>query len=96
MIVAHERCHLCGHVANFMMDDEAVLLREAKCENCGASIRNSDTAGEFLNHMHELDSDLISVRKRLTDVRILNACSSGYIHEALKELPNYTCCEYFD
>lgn len=96
MIVAHEKCHLCGRVVNFVMDDEAVLLREAKCENCGASIRNSDTAGELLNYIHVSDGDLLSVQKRLANVRILNACSSGYIHEALKELPNYTCCEYFD
>lgn len=96
MIVTHEKCHVCGHIVDFVIDEEAVLLREAKCEYCNASIRNSDTAGELLNYMHVLDGDLISALRRLTDVRILNACSSGYIHEALKELPNYTCCEYFD
>lgn len=96
MVVANEKCHICGAIADFVIDDKAVLLREARCSHCGASVRNSDIAGELLNYIDEPDGDLISMAERLSGLSILNACSSGYIHNALKDLPKYTCCEYFD
>ncbi len=96
MVVANEKCHICGAIADFAIDDKAVLLREARCSHCGASVRNSDIAGELLNYIDEPDGDLISMAERLSGLSILNACSSGYIHNALKDLPKYTCCEYFD
>ena len=96
MKVVNEKCHLCGKTADFVIDDKAVLLREAKCECCGASIRNSDVAGEILRYIHAPDEALESAADKFAGVRILNACSSGYIHDALKGLDEYTCCEYFD
>lgn len=96
MIVTNEKCHICGEIVDFVVDDKVVLLREAKCSNCKASIRNSDVAGEILNYIDELDGDLISMAERLSGLNILNACSSGHIHNVLKNLPNYTCCEYLD
>ena len=51
MVVAHERCQICGKMVDFLMSDDEVLLREAKCSHCGASLRNSDTAGEIIRHI---------------------------------------------
>lgn len=96
MIVTNEKCHICGVTTDFVIGDNDVLLREAKCSNCGASIRNSDVAGELLGYINEWNSDLTSMTGRLSGLNILNACSSGYIHNALKNLPEYTCCEYLD
>lgn len=96
MIVTNEKCHICGATTDFVIGDNDVLLREAKCSNCGASIRNSDVAGELLGYINEWNSDLTSMTGRLSGLNILNACSSGYIHNALKNLPEYTCCEYLD
>lgn len=96
MKVAYEKCHICGETTNFIINDKAVLLREAKCDCCGASIRNSDVAGELLRYIHAPDEALESAADQFAGVRILNACSSGYIHDALKDLDEYTCCEYFD
>lgn len=96
MKVAYEKCHICGKTTNFIINDKAVLLREAKCDCCGASIRNSDVAGELLRYIHAPDEALESAADQFAGVRILNACSSGYIHDALKDLDEYTCCEYFD
>lgn len=96
MIVTNEKCHICGVTTDFVIGDNDVLLREAKCSNCGASIRNSDVAGELLGYINEWNSDLTSMTERLSGLNILNACSSGYIHNALKNLPEYTCCEYLD
>ena len=96
MVVANEKCHVCGKITDFIIDDKAVLLREAKCSHCGASIRNSDVAGEILNFIQLPDADLVSASNELAKRSILNACSSGYIHNALKDLPEYTCCEYLD
>lgn len=96
MIVTNEKCHICGATTDFVIGDNDVLLREAKCCNCGASIRNSDVAGELLGYINEWNSDLTSMTERLSGLSILNACSSGYIHNALKNLPEYTCCEYLD
>lgn len=96
MVVTNEKCHICGATTDFVIGDNDVLLREAKCSNCGASIRNSDVAGELLGYINEWNSDLTSMTERLSGLNILNACSSGYIHNALKNLPEYTCCEYLD
>lgn len=96
MIVVNEKCNICGELADFVIDDKAVLLREAKCNHCGASIRNSDVAGEILCYIQAPEDALESAADKLAGIRILNACSSGYIHNALKDLNEYICCEYFD
>lgn len=94
--VAHGFCPLCGTESSFMISEDAVLLREAKCGHCGASLRNSDVAGEILkqfgNGKASVLTDLVKERPSL---KILNACSSGCIHEALKAHPGYVAYEYY-
>ncbi len=96
MIVTREMCKVCGKKTDFVIEDGAVLLREAKCSCCGASIRNSDIAGEILQYIGEEEGGLINHLSALSQYKILNACSSGYIHNVLKNLENYTCCEFFE
>lgn len=96
MNVTKETCQLCGKISDFTIEDNAVLLREAKCCNCGASLRNSDVAGEVLRFISGNNHGLVNQLEALDKYRILNACSSGFIHNALKNLDNYTCSEYFD
>lgn len=40
--VCKEKCYCCGKESNFLIEQSATLLREAACEHCGASLRNSD------------------------------------------------------
>lgn len=96
MVVLKEKCQICGKVSRFCIADDAVLLREAKCENCGASIRNSDVAGEVIRYISGDESGLIDQGEKIEKYSILNTCSTGYIHEVMKDLTNYTCSEYFD
>ncbi len=96
MVVAHERCQICGKMVDFLMSDDEVLLREAKCSHCGASLRNSDTAGEIIRHISGNQTGLRNQQERLSKYKILNTCASGYIHGALKNLDGYTCSEFFD
>ncbi len=94
--VAHGFCPLCGTESSFMISEDAVLLREARCGHCGASLSNSDVAGEILkqfgNGKASVLTDLVKERPSL---KILNACSSGCIHEALKAHPGYVASEYY-
>lgn len=96
MIVTRERCQICGNVADFLISDDSVLLREAKCEHCGASLRNSDVAGEIIKYISGKDIGLKNQLERIANYKILNACSSGYIHNALKQMDSYICSEFFD
>lgn len=96
MVVAKEKCKVCGKVSEFKINDEAVLLREAVCEHCGASIRNSDVAGEIIRFISGDDAGLMDRGQEIGKYEILNTCSTGYIHNALKDFDNYTCSEYFD
>ena len=96
MNVTRETCQICGKIADFTIEDNAVLLREAKCSNCGASLRNSDVAGEIIRYISGKKLGLLNQLEDLSKYKILNACSSGYIHDALKNLDNYTCSEFFD
>ncbi len=97
MVVIREKCNLCGEISEFVIDDDATLLREAKCSNCGASIRNSDTAGEVLKVFQNRVDSLYELGKMdLGNGLILNTCSSGAIHNALEGSKNYICGEYFE
>ena len=96
MVVAKERCQVCGNISEFKIADDAVLFREAICEHCGASMRNSDVAGEIIRFISGNDTGLANQGQEIGKYEILNACSTGYIHNALKDFDNYTCSEYFD
>lgn len=96
MNVTREICQVCGKNADFVIEDNAVLLREAKCSNCGASLRSSDVAGEIIRNISGKKLGLVNQLEELGKYKILNTCSSGYIHNALKNLDNYTCSEFFD
>ena len=96
MVVTREKCQVCGKIADFQIADDAVLLREAKCSHCGASLRNSDVAGEIIRYISGKNIGLINQQENLEKYVILNACSSGYIHEALKQMDHYICSEFFD
>lgn len=96
MIVSTERCSICGEIHDFVLDDGVTLLREARCKGCGASIRNSDTAAAILEFLGKKSKALVELSdKDLDGVLILNTCSSGSIHNALKRFPGYICSEYF-
>ncbi|WP_342757077.1 methyltransferase domain-containing protein [Kineothrix sedimenti] len=95
MIIAREVCQICGMLTEFKAEDEVVLLREATCVHCGASLRNSDVAGEVIAYIRGENTGLKNQKEKLDKYRILNTCSSGYIHNALKGCEGYTCCEYF-
>jgi len=96
MIIADEKCYVCGKITKFTIDDRAVLYREAMCENCGANIRNSDTAKTIVSKLLKKDICLQEAICDLKSFKILGTCSSGSIHSVLKQLPGYICGEYFD
>ena len=85
--VTKEKCQVCGKEALFVIDESATLLREAICNNCGASIRTSDIAGVIGRIVKKVNTDKF---------RILNLSSQGKIHEIYNHLEGYTCGEYFD
>ena len=95
MIVTKERCFICGGEHDFVIDDKATLLREAKCTNCGASVRNSDTASEILSYINVKSRSLSDLSDDdINPYLILNTCSSGPIHKALEKYRTYICSEY--
>lgn len=97
MIVSREKCFVCGQIQDFLIDDGATLFREAKCKNCGATIRNSDTSREILDFLNTGKECLCDVSGTdLSEKLILNTCSSGSIHDALKKCETYICSEYFE
>lgn len=96
MIVTRGICQVCGKESDFSIENDAVLLREARCIHCGASIRNSDVAGQLKAAICESGMGLYEIKEELDKYRILNACSGGAIHNALKDSAGYTCCEFFD
>ena len=96
-VVKGEKCYICGvDNTKFLIRDKATLLREARCVCCGATLRNSDLAEEICLSLLGKSEALAECVSELAGYRILNTCSSGVIHDALKELPGYVCCEYFD
>ncbi len=96
MVISREKCNICGTVNEFVIDDNATLFREAKCQNCGASIRNSDTALSILKFINSRAESLSELTEKDVEGKlILNTCSSGSIHDALKHFPGYICSEYF-
>lgn len=84
-----DKCHNCGKTADFFIAEDATLYREATCEYCGVSIRTSDLLENVKIYLSNLN-----VKKN--DLKILNLCSFGFVHETLKEYPGYFCGEFFD
>lgn len=96
MIVAREKCHICGQVSDFNISDKATLLRDAICMNCGASLRTSDLAGVILREIECKYDSLEEGDGDLPLKKILNVSSCGFIHEYLKYYPGYVASEYFN
>ncbi len=95
-IVNREKCYICGNITDFTIRDGATLYREARCECCGASLRNSDIARQLVIQSTNEDKSIDEVIEKLAGYRILNVCSSGALHEKLKKLPGYISSEYYD
>lgn len=96
MIVTNEKCYICGHTSNFTIDNGATLLREAICEHCKSSLRNSDTAKVLVSSLLNKDSSLSESFNELKSFKIVEAQASGSLYDILHSSPNYTCFEYFD
>ena len=89
------RCFICGN--SKFIAKKGTTIREAVCEVCGASKRNSDVALAILKVLgfHE-NCTLREITNYLEHLHIYEAQASGAIHDVLSILPNYVCSEYFD
>jgi ubiquinone/menaquinone biosynthesis C-methylase UbiE len=89
------RCFICGN--SKFIAKKGVTIREAVCEVCGASKRNSDVALAVLKifGFHE-NCTLREISNYLKHLHIYEAQASGAMHDVLSHLPNYVCSEYFD
>lgn len=96
MIISHEKCFVCGNIANFRINDDYVLYREATCDYCGASIRNSDLARMVTKYCLKETTSIKESINKLGKINILEAQSLGPINKILNESDNYTSFEYFD
>jgi ubiquinone/menaquinone biosynthesis C-methylase UbiE len=96
--VISEKCSVCGNGTEFIIDDEATLLREAVCNVCGATIRTADLVRKLVDVMLPLQQQksLNECKEEFKCFKILNLASTGKIHEMLKESPFYYCGEFFD
>ncbi len=93
-IVTTEKCFVCGCISAFSMHESATLIREAACENCGASLRNSDVARIFVESALGKTLSIHEAKAELQHLYICNASHTGALHNALKELPYYFFGEY--
>lgn len=96
MLVSREKCFICGELSDFIIKDGATLLREATCYHCHASIRNSDLAKIIVMKLTGKDKSIQESLGELKNFRILEAGTSGAIHQILRHLPYYQSFEYFD
>lgn len=88
--VCSDTCNICGKQVDFIIDDNAALLRDAICQECHASLRVSDVVGVLRKEMSEYQSE------HHCQPRILNLCSRGAVHELYHQMKGYVCGEYFD
>jgi len=97
-LVAKMVCPICGRAAGFYIEETATLLREAKCECCGVSLRTADVAVQLIGKMGQGKryTTLKACGEAFPHTRILNMFSMGKIHESLQALPGYSCGEFFD
>ncbi len=96
MILTNEKCYICGQMAEFSIENNATLLREAQCNYCKASIRNSDLAKILVKSILGKNASLLETFTEFKDLKIIEAQSSGLIHFFMKHLPQYEAFEYFD
>ncbi|MEA3254867.1 MAG: class I SAM-dependent methyltransferase [Candidatus Altiarchaeota archaeon] len=89
------RCFICG--SNRFIAEKGTTIREAVCEICGSSKRNSDVALAILKVLGFYEEyTLREITNYLKHLSIYEVQSSGTIHDVLSLLPNYVCSEYFD
>jgi ubiquinone/menaquinone biosynthesis C-methylase UbiE len=92
-------CWVCGK-KNFFAPPVAkcVLLREERCNACGASRRNSAAAFGILavGTVREGSLGAAMDAGMFAEASILETGSIGAISEAMRRLPGYACFEYFD
>lgn len=91
-----DKCYICGNYDGFTIDENATLLREAKCTKCGAILRTSDLSKIIVNTILKKDISLEEAKEEMNGIKILNFCSAGHIHECLKNLQRYICFEVYD
>lgn len=97
IVLKNSRCGVCGKVSDFVIQEKAVLFREAHCCICGASLRNSDLGKEITRvYLKKINEGLENVLFEMAGYRVLNTCSTGAIHNSLKTLPGYIASEYYD
>lgn len=96
MILFKEKCHICGKNTEFQISDSMTLFRDAKCSFCGTTVRTSDLAGTILKEYGRENSSLEEVGESLPLKTIINASTSGFVHEYFKLYPGYFCGEYLD
>lgn len=88
--VCRDQCNICGKYVDFIIHDNATLLREAICQECHASLRTSDIVSVLKQTLTEYQA------KYHRQPRILNLCSHGAVHELYHKMSGYVCGEYFD
>lgn len=91
VVVCKEKCYCCGKESSFLIEQSATLLREAACEHCGASLRNSDV----MKTLKKTTFNGQLFEKCKNKLYIANTSSYGRVHCALKHLPNYIYSEYY-
>lgn len=91
VVVCKEKCYCCGKESSFLIEQGATLLREAACEHCGASLRNSDV----MKTLKKTTFNGQLFEKCKNKLYIVNTSSYGGVHCALKDLPNYIYSEYY-
>ena len=64
-----DKCYICGSNTEFYIDDNATLLREAKCTQCGASMRNSDVAKILTKELIGTSEGLRTAKLKLENFR---------------------------
>lgn len=96
MVVCREKCHICGKEADFEIGSNATLLRDARCSFCGTTVRTSDLVGEILKNYGGRYASLEEAGENLPVKSIVNASTSGFVHEYFKMYSGYICGEYFD
>lgn len=95
--ISTEKCFLCGEVSDFIIDDRATLFREATCENCGTSKRNSDIAHAIIRAYKGRDDAVLSESiDSFKNLNIYEVSAMGKIHDLFVKLPHYICSELLD
>ncbi len=88
-----EKCHVCGNIVKILPSES---LRETLCPVCRSGKRNRDLAKVIVGKFAQSSLSLSEAVEKLKDKYIYESQCSGSIHNILKNLPNYTCSEYFD